>query len=330
MDIPSFSSAELDGRKHDIAYRQYGHRNPEGKLTVLCIHGLTRNSSDFHYLADALSSTGKYHVIAMDVVGRGESAWLSAESREYYGPELYARDVLNLLKHLGLEYVDFCLGTSMGGLIAFHVINLTADRPQPIIKHLILNDVAPLISTKGIKRIAGYSASQTGFPDLNAAKAEVKKLYSTLGEIPEDRWDFSVQNSFKFDEENKVYVRKFDPRIITGETEPWFKIFEKLVLKAYGLFDADVPLAALWKNVKVPTLLIRGAESDLVPPSAIEFMRKTWPNTELIEIEKVGHAPSLMIEHEIQKVMDWMEKQIRNEIKEEEKVEERRDEEETN
>src|SRR5207247_11089407 len=107
-----------DGGFHRIAYTEWGdHDNPH---VVVCVHGLSRNSRDFDFLAAAL--TPECRVVCMDVAGRGESEWL--EDKSYYSFATYQSDAAAMLARASASRIDW-VGTSMGGLIGM----LLAARP---------------------------------------------------------------------------------------------------------------------------------------------------------------------------------------------------------
>jgi pimeloyl-ACP methyl ester carboxylesterase len=77
-----------------VAYTEWG--SPHNPHVVICVHGLTRNSRDFDYLAARLA--GSCRVVCMDVPGRGASDWLPDSSD--YGYALYQSDAATLLAHV--------------------------------------------------------------------------------------------------------------------------------------------------------------------------------------------------------------------------------------
>ena len=141
----SFLSLGPDGF-HRVAYTDWG--DPDNPNVVLCVHGLSRNSRDFDYLADAIRKD--YRVVCMDVVGRGESDWL--EDKSGYTFSTYLSDAAALvtrvttpvragfLREMRTRSLDW-VGTSMGGLMG---MLLAAKRGSPI-RRLVLNDVGPFI-----------------------------------------------------------------------------------------------------------------------------------------------------------------------------------------
>ena len=127
--------------------RVYAGPNPSAK-TVLCLHGLTRNSRDFEDLAPHLQ--GRYRVIVPDVRGRGLSARDS--NPQNYQPAIYLQDILGLMDTLGVERSSI-IGTSMGGLLA--MLMGVAQRAR--VAAMVLNDMGPEVDPKGLERIKGYA-----------------------------------------------------------------------------------------------------------------------------------------------------------------------------
>mgnify|MGYP001111235658 FL=1 len=133
--MPDFRSE--DGLK--LYYSDEG----EG-LPVLALAGLTRNSSDFDYLDQALEG---FRLIRLDSRGRGRSDWADPST---YTVLQESRDAMALLDHLEIEKAAI-IGTSRGGLIAMTIAATAKER----LLGVALNDVGPVIDPKGLKRIAG-------------------------------------------------------------------------------------------------------------------------------------------------------------------------------
>ena len=116
--------------------------------TVLCLHGLTRNSRDFEDLAPHLQQ--RYRVIVPDVRGRGLSA--RDPNPQNYQPAVYLRDILALLDAVDAPRVAV-IGTSMGGLLAMMLAVGSRER----VSAMVLNDMGPEVDPKGLERIKGYA-----------------------------------------------------------------------------------------------------------------------------------------------------------------------------
>jgi pimeloyl-ACP methyl ester carboxylesterase len=144
----------LDARGlHRMAYWEWG--DPRNTQVVVCAHGLTRQGRDFDALAADLSKTRR--VVCPDVVGRGQSDWLT-DAMAYAVPT-YVADMVTLLARLDAEQVDW-VGTSMGGLIGMGV---SALKGSPV-RRLVLNDVGPRIELAAVARIAAYVGQPSRCP----------------------------------------------------------------------------------------------------------------------------------------------------------------------
>ena len=116
--------------------------------TVVCLHGLTRNSRDFEDLAVHLQP--RYRVIVPDIRGRGFSA--RDPNPQNYQPGVYVNDILALMDSVEARRAAF-IGTSMGGLLA---MMLGAGYPARV-SGIVLNDIGPEADPAGIERIKGYA-----------------------------------------------------------------------------------------------------------------------------------------------------------------------------
>src|SRR5690348_14280164 len=139
----------------------------EEKPALVCIHGLTGNAHNFDALAPYL--TPRYRVLALDVRGRGDSAWGPALD---YNPQVYVSDLKEFLDGLGLKRVSL-LGTSMGGVVSM----MFAGGYPEAVERLVLNDIGPEIDPAGVMRIMAYiSQAPERFNDL----AEVRTYYRSI------------------------------------------------------------------------------------------------------------------------------------------------------
>src|SRR5580658_5425278 len=144
------SYAEIDWQSHD-GLRLYSrvYEGPGSAApTVLCLHGLTRNSRDFEDLCPHLER--RYRVIVPDLRGRGFSQ--RDPNPQNYQPAVYVQDILALLTRVGAARVAI-IGTSLGGMLA---MMLGFSQPARV-AGIVLNDVGPEIDPVGIERIKQYA-----------------------------------------------------------------------------------------------------------------------------------------------------------------------------
>ncbi len=278
MEIKQIICANPHGT-HKLVYTDWG--NPENQNVLVCVHGLTRNGRDFDFLAKALSR--HYRVICPDMVGRGKSDWL--EQAENYNYSTYIADMLSLLSQLGLQKVDW-LGTSMGGIIGMII---AAQFPQRI-RRLILNDVGAAIPQKALQRIGGYlQTEQTFFASIDAVETYLRHIHAPFGQLSDEQWrHFAIHGSYT---EGGRYYLAYDPKIayIFGES-----------------INQDVELWDIWKNIKIPVLIIHGLESDILTQGILEKMRENRSELTVVHCIKVGHAPALTTVEQIDVIGRWL------------------------
>lgn len=258
----------LNGCRHH--YQDWG--NPEAP-PLLMVHGLTQHSHSFDGVARRFRE--RYHCIALDVRGRGESDWAPRESYGYYS---YARDVAALLDALEIPAAHY-LGTSMGGLIA---MTLAIGAPEKFLG-LAMNDIGPHLGRAGIARIGGYVKD---LPDRYDSLEDYldQRLFPAfpwLAGRPREPLLRAAQWSVKPDGEGKYKIR-YDPLVTAGvgDNPEAMAGFEKLLWKGFG-------------NLTCPILLIRGGDSMLLEPGTVEEMRAAQPKLKVASVPGVGHAPSL-------------------------------------
>ncbi|MGF1529368.1 MAG: alpha/beta fold hydrolase [Candidatus Competibacterales bacterium] len=263
---------------HRLHYLQWGEsQNPK---VLFCVHGLARNARDFDALAAALAH--RYRVICPDVAGRGESDWLADPADYHYGQ--YLTDATVVLAHSRAETVAW-LGTSMGGLLGM----MMAAQPQSPIERLVLNDVGPWIPQAALERIADYLAPRPTFADLNAVEAHLRRTMTTFGRLTDGQWRHLARHGVH--RQGDRYVLHWDPKILDSFVDA---------------IDGDVDLWAVWDAVTCPALVVRGAESDVLPQTVAAEMTQRGPRATGHEVSGVGHAPLLMDEAQWAPVEQWL------------------------
>ena len=253
--------------------REYAGSGGPARCPVVCIHGLTRNSADFEEVAPWIAAQGR-RVIAVDIRGRGRSERDPDPKR--YNPAVYAADVLALLDEAGIARAVF-IGTSMGGIITMAI----AMKRLKAIAAAVLNDVGPVISMTGLRRIAGYVGKGRPLETWDDAAAYIKSINEVA--FPDNTmadWHVWAKRSFRMDDAGRLSVN--DPQIAAS--------IQGAKLKPTSLI-AKLLFRRLARNR--PTLLIRGANSDIVGPEEAQYMRRAAPGLVYAEVPGVGHAPML-------------------------------------
>jgi pimeloyl-ACP methyl ester carboxylesterase len=299
-----FFHALGNGAFHRIAYTDWGRlANPH---VVLCVHGLARNSRDFDFLAGALA--GDCRVVCMDVAGRGESEWL--ESKSDYTFSTYQNDaaamlarasapaapgILEKFRKVKEQKLDW-IGTSMGGLIGMF---LAAKRGSPI-RRLVLNDVGALVPWSALFRMKGYITRGRRFKNLDEVEAYLREVCAPFGPLSDRQWRHLARHSAKRGRDGDYQLR-YDPGIgegLHGHIDPEFPIGPDL-LRGIDLWN-------VWSKLECPTLVLRGAESEVLLKKTVDEMRSRKPDLEVAEFAGVGHAPALMSADQIRVVKEFL------------------------
>lgn len=272
------------GTFNNLTYYEWG--NPINSRVALCVHGLTRNGRDFDFLAQALSNT--HRVISVDMPGRGQSDRLTNPLG--YSYPAYVATLTYFLKYLGLDRIDW-IGTSMGGIIGM----MMAGSWPGLIRALVLNDIGTVVSGAGMMRILSYPPPQSSCLTRQEAEAMLRERCAPFGIRTEAQWQHML--TYGIEEKNGCFAPTYDPLIMGVYAQD----------RTAGSVIADIDLWGLWPAVQtIPTLLIRGTESDLLTRDTAEKMRVLHPDLTLHEVANAGHAPSLMDAEEISIIKNWI------------------------
>lgn len=253
--------------------RDYQPAAGASKTPVICLHGLTRNSSDFADIAPIIAATGR-RVIVPDVRGRGRSDYCANPS--LYSPREYARDVLALFKAQRIPRAVF-IGTSMGGIITLTL----ALMKQSVIASVVLNDAGPEIDPVGVTRISSYAPLPPAFPNWDEAVVAIRGRYgASYPHWNADKWRTMTERSLRMHQGRIVadYDQAIFEPIASGKAKPrpilsWFA-FRRLARKR-------------------PCLLLRGETSDIISTQIAQKMLQQAPGMTYLEVKGVGHAPNL-------------------------------------
>jgi pimeloyl-ACP methyl ester carboxylesterase len=285
---------ELDGKPwRDIFFesfddlRLYVRHYPapdERFRSVICLPGLTRNARDFHTLATYLSTHPEKprNVYCIDYRGRG----LSQHDRNWrnYVPYIELLDVLDFLTVQGLHRVGI-VGTSRGGIIA---MLMAAIRPTAM-GAVVLNDIGPVIETRGLARIVGY-VGRMPVPKTWADAVMIMREINGRGfpEFTDTQWDQMARGVF---EERKG-------RLVLS--------YDRKLARAIGTVDLSRPVPDLWPQFvalgQVPALVLRGEHSDLLSADTLEAMVERHPNLRAMTVPEQGHAPMLQEQEPVEAI----------------------------
>jgi pimeloyl-ACP methyl ester carboxylesterase len=269
--------------------REFGSPLDPG-VPVVCLPGLSRCCSDFSPLARALAAGAagsmRRRVLAFDYRGRGASDhdpnWRNFE----LGVE--QADIAAMLTAADVDGAIF-IGTSRGGL---HIMAMAACRPN-LLRGAILNDVGPVLEAQGLVRIRNFLSDMRPPRSLDEAIYLVKKMMGDqFTALPDEEWELFARATFQ--KEDGSFGLKYCPMLI----------------KALESLNLDEPLPTLWPLYdalkKVPLLVIRGANSDILSEETFAEMVRRHETCHTHVVPGQGHAPLLYDKPSIEKIAQFI------------------------
>ncbi len=241
-------------------YRDWGN---EGAQPLVLLHGLSSHAHSWDKFAAAMQQD--FQILALDQRGHGETAWAD----DYYADRM-VEDLDAFISALGLERIAL-LGLSMGGRNAYMY---TALHPG-VVERLVIVDIGPEVPTAGRQRIQTTMQSQDVFDDpeeaFRAARAANHRptdedlrhrVSHGLKQRDDGRWTFRYDPALRSPDRP---IRRPDPETL------W----------------------PLLPKIACPTLLIRGADSDVLSPETAARMAREIPNCTLVTVPDSGHSVPL-------------------------------------
>jgi pimeloyl-ACP methyl ester carboxylesterase len=281
---------------HRMAYWEWGDASADH--LVICVHGLTRQGRDFDVLAQALlarsaESGRSIRVVCPDVPGRGQSDWLP--DPQAYQLAVYAADMLELIGHLKPATLDW-VGTSMGGLIGIVVCNHAVSVGAPV-RRLVLNDVGPQIAWSALVRIGSYVGKTMEFASFDIAAEAMWTVSRGFGPHSREQWEQLCRYMVKPSPvPGGTVVLHYDPKIAVALQS----------MTEESARQGETALWALYDAIEAKTLLLRGAQSDLLTTDTALLMQQRGPRAQLVEFEGVGHAPTLVAADQLACALDFL------------------------
>jgi pimeloyl-ACP methyl ester carboxylesterase len=277
MTSPLLHFPVLEG--YEVAATEWGAGRA---ATVVLWHGLARSSADFRYLAEALAP--HYRVLTIDQIGRGLSQWARDPAKDYCF-ESYGRIAVALCDHFGVGQMRW-IGTSMGGALG---IRLAGGILRERITHLVINDIGPEVPKPAVERILAYVGNPPVFDTMAELEAWLRKAYAPYGHLSEAQWRHMLRTSFRRRDDGRITAH-YDPAIV----------------QQFALHPLDYNHWEDYERIGARTLLLRGAESDLLLPDVAQRMTETGPRATLAVIPGCGHAPPLNVPDQIARVKAFL------------------------
>ena len=251
---------------HRVVWYEWGAA--DARDVVVCVHGVGRNGRDFDVVGEALGAT--HRVLAVDMPGRGRSDWL-ADANDYVFTT-YLTTLTALIAASGADSVGW-LGTSMGGLLGI----VAAAQANTPVTRLVLNDVGPSIEPAALVRIGAYLGTDPSFATFEDIEQYIRTISAPFGPLTDAQWTYVTRTNVRQDAQGRWRLG-YDPGIAVP----------------FRANPAPPDLWPLWDKVRCPTLVLRGAQSDLLSAQTAAAMAARGPHARVVEFAGVGHAPMLM------------------------------------
>lgn len=268
----------------DLYYRDYVGPDESAELPVLCLHGLTRNSADFEPVADLLAKQRR--VIAVDLRGRGRSQFDPVLAN--YNAYQYVADVFAILDAIGIERM-VCVGTSLGGWIT---TLLATQRPQSVAA-AIINDIGAELEQAGLDRIIASFRSRKAVTSWDEAIEQTRAIFGHgVNNLPAGTWRWYAQKTFRENSDGSL-----DPQFDSNIGVAVLTGLSGLQHDGWQLFDA---------LKSTPTLVLRGANSDILSCNVLDRMLKRYPLMQAVQVADRGHVPLLNEPEVINAIPDFL------------------------
>jgi pimeloyl-ACP methyl ester carboxylesterase len=246
-------------------YREWG--DPRTKHAIVMLHGYAETSET--WAECALDLAREFRVIAIDLRGHGQSERAADLD---YTRATQVEDLEGLIEHMGLRSVTL-VGHSMGGANA---ICYAAEHPE-LVTALVLIETAPEVLRSGIESLRRLTATADEFPTIEDAIQAFRPYfpYATTEQV-ERRVHAALRPN-----EDGVYVWDFD------------SIFRDPTSRPPEPDPGQRRLSDLWDcvdRVQCPTMIVRGSETEMLTPEAIQRLHRRIPGSRVSLIEDAGHA----------------------------------------
>jgi len=255
---------EVEG--HSIAYLE--SNNPEGKNTLILIHGLNDEKESWLMLAAALK--GKYHLIIIDLLGCGESDLdMDFEYTLHNQADFLEKIIQKLMEEKNIDSFSFA-GHSMGGLVV-----LLADR-LPIDKFILVDALGIHVKMTSMQEKYQKIKNVDELPFLNTHnKEQLKEMMKMAMYKPLYMPNFMLEH---------IIAKKAE--VVAFERKKFYTVVDENMVHREDL-EAEI------KNIKQETLIVWGKEDLSLDVASAHKMHKLIENSTLKVYEECRHYPQV-------------------------------------
>jgi pimeloyl-ACP methyl ester carboxylesterase len=256
---PGGRSGFLRVNDRQVHYLEWGAGDAPA---VLALHGGGQTGYMYEDLGAALRET--HHVLAPDFPNHGESDSFSLETA--LSRHALADGLPPLLDEFGIERV-VVVGASLGGMTA---ITLAAAQPDRV-AGIVLIDVGHRLEDEGVERIITFMRAHESFADLDEAADAIAEYLPHRPKAPTER----LTRNLRQRSDGRWVWKHGLGRMPDGPTRNWRAILEGL--------DDDA------RSLDVPTLVLRGASSDVLSAEGADEVTSLIKGARLAEVGSAGH-----------------------------------------
>jgi pimeloyl-ACP methyl ester carboxylesterase len=231
---------------------------------VLLLHGGGQTRHAWGGTAAALAAQGR-HAVSIDLRGHGDSGW---DPDADYSVDAFARDLAAVARQLKAK--PAVVGASLGGLAA---LIAQGEHAEPPASAVVLVDIAPRVDPAGVERIIAFmTAHPDGFATLEEAADAVAGY---VPHRPRPRDLNGLRKNLRRRPDGR-YRWHWDPRFMRGDRRP-------------GATQNPERLEAAARAIRVPTLLVRGRQSDVVSEAGARAFLDLVPHARYADVSGAGH-----------------------------------------
>lgn len=231
---------------------------------VILLHGGGQTRHSWGRAARRLAQAG-FHTLAMDLRGHGESAWAADGD---YSTDAFVGDLNTVIDTL--KQPPILVGASLGGATALLAMG---EAQTERARALVLVDVVPRMSPEGVRHIRDFmTGSPDGFSNLEEAAAAVSRY---IPNRPKPSTNEGLLKNRRLKEDGRYYWH-------------WDPAFQARGARE-RLADLYLRMENAATRVRVPTLLVRGRQSDVVSEEGARLLLELIPHAEYVDIEGAGH-----------------------------------------
>jgi len=235
--------------------------DPDSPAVVL-LHGGGQTRHSWSAAVEPLREAG-YFVVNIDLRGHGDSGW-SPDGR--YSPALLAGDLKSVMADIAGPAA--WVGASMGGMTAMQAL---AEGMRP--EALVLVDIVLRPERVGVDRIRNFMLrNPSGFASVDEA-ADAVAAYNPLRRRPGN--PAGLLKNLRLSADGRYYWH-WDPRVLSQEPDAMLREFKQIA-------------EGVRASIQVPTLLVRGAASDVVSDAGVAELREVMPHVEIVDVAQAGH-----------------------------------------